>query len=132
MRLLLIFCLALNFLNLFAQNQRYIYEYKLVKDSTNKANQRIEMMYLDTSKEGSEYYSYTAYRSDSLVRAALEMELKATGMVNIKPNMKVDAERYSVSKTYPDFKTELHNRIGMNRYKIADERKLTWKILPDK
>lgn len=97
MRLLFIFCLALN-LNLFAQNQRYIYEYKLVKDSTNKANQRIEMMYLDTSKEGSEYYSYTAYRSDSLVRAALEMELKATGMVNIKPNMKVDAERYSVSK----------------------------------
>ncbi len=131
MRLLLIFCLALN-LNLFAQNQRYIYEYKLVKDSTNKANQRTEMMYLDTTKEGSEYYSYTAYHSDSLVRAALETELKATGMVNIKPNMKVDAERYSVSKTYPDFKTELHNRIGMNRYKIADERKLTWKILPDK
>ena len=131
MRLLLIFCLALN-LNLFTQNHRYIYDYKIIKDSTNKANQRTEMMYLDTTKEGSEYYSYTAYHSDSLVRAALETQLRATGIINIKPDMKVDAQRYSVSKTYPDFKTELHNRIGMKRYKIADERKLNWKILPDK
>lgn len=131
MRLLFIFCLGLS-LNLFAQNQRYIYEYKLVKDSTDKASQRSEMMYLDTSKEGSEYYSYTAYHSDSLVRAALETQLKATGMINIKSDMKKDGERYSVSKTYPDYKTELHNRIGMNRYKITEDRKLNWKILPDK
>lgn len=119
-------------LNLLSQNQRYIYEYKLIKDSTNKTSQRTEIMYLDTSKEASNYYSYTAFHSDSLVRANLEMQLKATGVINIKPNMRVDAERYSVSKTYPDFRTELHTRIGMDAYKILEDRKMNWNILPEK
>ncbi|WP_300675577.1 GLPGLI family protein [Soonwooa sp.] len=130
MRLIFIFCLAFS-INLFAQNQRYVYEYKLVKDSTDKANQRTEMMCLDTSKEGSRFYSYTAYHSDSLMRANLEMQLKATGVINVKSDMRIEAERYSVSKSYPDFKTELHNRIGMDSYKILDDRKLNWKILSD-
>lgn len=115
-----------------AQNQRYIYEYKVIKDSTDRDNVRNEMMYLDTSKKGSRYYSYTAYHADSLVRVNLEQQLKATGMINIKSDMKKEAERYSVSKTYPDYKVSLHNRIGMDNYKVSEDRKLNWKITGDK
>jgi len=115
-----------------AQNQRYIYEYKMIKDSADRDNIRNEMMFLDTFKEGSRYYSYTARHSDSLVNANLEQQLKATGMISVTSDMKKDAERYSVSKTYPDYKISFHNRVGMENYKVAEDRKLNWKITSDK
>lgn len=89
-------------------------------------------MYLDTSKEGSNFYSYTAYHGDSLVKADLEKQLKATGIINIKDGMRKDAERYSVSKIYPSFKMYLHNRIGRDAYKIIDDRTVSWKISAEK
>ncbi|MGV4414173.1 GLPGLI family protein [Chryseobacterium sp. T1] len=115
-----------------AQNQRYIYEYKIIKDSTDRDNVRNEMMFLDTSKEGSRYYSYTAYHSDSLMLVSLEQQLKATGMINIKSDMKKEAVRYSVSKTYPDYKVNLHNKIGTDNYNISEDRKFNWSITSDK
>lgn len=132
MRTLTILFSCLIGLGITAQNQRYIYEYKLIKDSTNRAEQRIETMYLDTSKEGSNFYSYTAYHGDSLVKADLEKQLKATGIINIKDGMRKGAERYSVSKIYPSFKMYLHNRIGRDAYKIIDDRTVSWKISAEK
>lgn len=132
MRTLTILFSCLIGLGITAQSQRYIYEYKLIKDSTNRAEQRIETMYLDTSKEGSNFYSYTAYHGDSLVKADLEKQLKATGIINIKDGMRKDAERYSVSKIYPSFKMYLHNRIGRDAYKIIDDRTVFWKISAEK
>lgn len=128
----LLFLFSMLSLGISAQNQRYIYEYKLIKDSTNKEDVRSEMMYLDTSKEGSRYYSYTAFHSDSLMRADLEKQLKATGQIQMKSDMKKEAVRYSVSKDYPDYRTYLHNRIGTDNYKVLEERKQNWKISPEK
>ena len=128
----LLFLFSIISFSVFAQNQRYIYEYKLIKDSTNKDDVRSEMMFLDTSKEGSRYYSYTAFHSDSLIRVNLEQQLKATGQIQIKSDMKKEAVRYTVSKNYPDYKTYLHNRIGTDNYKILEDRKLKWNILNDK
>lgn len=115
-----------------AQNQRYIYEYKIIKDSTDRNNVRNEMMFLDTSKEGSRYYSYTAHHSDSLMFVNMEQQLKATGMINVTSDMKKESERYSVSKTYPGYKVSLHNRVGMDNYNVSEDRKLNWKITSDK
>lgn len=115
-----------------AQNKRFIYEYKFISDSTNVDDVKTEMMFLDTTKDGSKYYSYTVFNSDSLMKADLEQQLKATGSINVKSDMRKGSVRYSVTKTYPDYKTNLHRRLGMDTYNISEDRKINWKILPEK
>ena len=115
-----------------AQNKRFIYEYKFISDSTNVDDVKTEMMFLDTTKDGSKYYSYTVFNSDSLMKADLEQQLKATGSINVKSDMRKGSVRYSVTKTYPDYKINLHRRLGMDAYNISDDRKINWKILLEK
>ncbi|WP_312420973.1 GLPGLI family protein [Epilithonimonas sp.] len=116
----------------FAQNKRFIYEYKFISDSTNLDGIKTEMMFLDTTKDGSKYYSYTVFNSDSLMKAEFEKQIAATGSMNVKPGMQKGSVRYSVTKTYPDYKINLHRRLGMDAYNIADDRKINWKILSEK
>ena len=116
----------------FAQNKRFIYEYKFIPDSTNLDDVKTEMMFLDTTKDGSKYYSYTVFNSDSIMKVDLEKQLAATGSINVKSDMQKGSVRYSVTKTYPDYKINLHRRLGMDAYNISDDRKINWKILPEK
>ena len=116
----------------FAQNKRFIYEYKFIPDSTNVDDVKTEMMFLDTTKDGSKYYSYTVFNSDSIMKVDLEKQLAATGSINVKSDMQKGSVRYSVTKTYPDYKINLHRRLGMDAYNISDDRKINWKILPEK
>ncbi|MDP9954904.1 GLPGLI family protein [Epilithonimonas hungarica] len=112
----------------FAQNKRFIYEYKFIPDSTNVEDVKTEMMFLDTTKDGSKYYSYTVFNSDSLMKADLEKQLAATGSINVRTDMQKGSVRYSVTKTYPDYKINLHRRLSMDAYNISDDRKINWKI----
>ncbi len=116
----------------FAQNKRFIYEYKFIPDSTNLEDLKTEMMFLDTTKDGSKYYSYTVFNSDSLMKVDLEKQLAATGSINVKSDMQKGSVRYSVTKTYPDYKINLHCRLGMDAYNISDDRKINWKISSEK
>ena len=116
----------------FAQNKRFIYEYKFIPDSTNVDDVKTEMMFLDTTKDGSKYYSYTVFNSDSIMKVDLEKQLAATGSINVKADLRKGDVRYSVTKTYPDYKINLHRRLGMDAYNISDDRKINWKILPEK
>ena len=116
----------------FAQNKRFIYEYKFIPDSTNVDDVKTEMMFLDTTKDGSKYYSYTVFNSDSIMKVDLEKQLAATGSINVKSDMQKGSVRYSVTKTYPDYKINLHRRLGMDAYNISDDRKINWKILSEK
>ena len=116
----------------FAQNKRFIYEYKFISDSTKIDDVKTEMMFLDTTKDGSKYYSYTVFNSDSIMKVDLEKQLAATGSINVKLDMQKGSVRYSVTKTYPDYKINLHRRLGMDAYNISDDRKINWKILSDK
>ncbi|MFC6268058.1 hypothetical protein [Frigoriflavimonas asaccharolytica] len=50
-----------------AQNQRFSYEYKFVKDSTAKDKITSEMMDLDITAKGSKFYSSTQKIADSLL-----------------------------------------------------------------
>ncbi|WP_312825578.1 GLPGLI family protein [Epilithonimonas sp.] len=115
-----------------AQNKRFIYEYKFISDSTNLEDVKTEMMLLDTTKDGSKYYSYTVFNSDSIMKVDLEKQLAATGSINVKSDMRKGDVRYSVTKTYPDYKINLHRRLGMDAYNISDDRKINWKISSDK
>lgn len=115
-----------------AQNKRFTYEYKFIPDSTNAAEVKTEMMNLDTSPSGSKFYSYTVYHADSISRIDLEKQLAATGMINIKADSRKGFVRYSVSKKYPKYETSLHNRLLMDKYRVADERPINWKISSEK
>ena len=115
-----------------AQNKRFIYEYKFIPDSTNAADVKTEMMFLDTSKEGSKYYSYTVFNSDSAMKVDLEKQLAATGSINVRSDMRKGEVRYAVTKTYPDYNVSLHRRFGMDAYNISDDRKINWKISSEK
>ena len=116
----------------FGQNKRFVYEYKFISDSTNTGDVKTEMMFLDTTKDGSKYYSYTVFNSDSIMKVDLEKQLKATGSINIKSDMRKGDVRYSVTKTYPDYRINLHRRLGVDAYNISDDRKINWKISSEK
>ena len=132
MKRLLTILFSLIFAFVLSQNKRFIYEYKFIPDSTNIADVKTEMMFLDTSKEGSKYYSYTVFNSDSLMKVDLEKQLAATGSINIRSDMRKGDVRYSVTKTYPDYKTNIHRRLSVDAYNISEDRKINWKISSEK
>lgn len=121
---------VINFLS--AQNQRFMYEYKLVSDSTNREDVKTEIMNLDTTPKGSKFYSYTSYKSDSLMRVDLEKQLKSTGSINIRTDQRKGIVRYTVAKNYTNGNIDFRTRIGMDAFRVAEERKIIWKIYPEK
>lgn len=118
--------------SIFAQN-RFFYDYKFIPDSTDKANVITEMMLLDIDKKGSNYYSQQKFLADSTSRADLERQLKLSpNNISINRTDKPGQVSYKVTKQYPDFKTYLFTRISSDSYKIEEDKKPEWKILPDK
>lgn len=118
--------------SIFAQN-RFFYEYKFIPDSTDKADVKKEMMLLDIDKNGSQYYSYDKFKSDSTNKADMEKQLRSnSGNFTINRKDKPGQVSYKVTKEYPAFKTYLFTRVSIDNYKISEDQKPEWKILPDK
>ncbi len=116
----------------FAQN-RFFYDYKFIPDSTDKANVLKEIMLLDIDKSGSKYYGQEKFIADSTSQADLERQLKLSpNSISISRNDKPGMITYKVTKQYPDFKTHLFTKISSDSYKIEEDKKPEWKILPDK
>jgi GLPGLI family protein len=116
-----------------AQINRFFYEYKFIPDSNNREDVKKEMMLLDISGKGSTYYSYEKYVSDSTIVAAVEKQAKSgSGNININRNEKSGQVNYKVVKDYPDFTTFLLTKISTDQYKVKEDRKPVWEILPDK
>ncbi|PWN71823.1 GLPGLI family protein [Chryseobacterium phosphatilyticum] len=116
-----------------AQVNRFFYEYKFIPDSDHKEEVKKEMMLLDIDKNGSHYYSQDTFVADSIGRAELEKQLKAGGgNISVNKREKPGQVSYKVSKSYPDFKTYLFRKISMDNYKIREDKKPEWKILPEK
>ncbi|MBT2619144.1 GLPGLI family protein [Chryseobacterium sp. ISL-6] len=123
-------------LSLFANGQvnRFYYDYKYISDSTNKADVKSDVMLLDIDKNGSKYYSREKFVSDSTAKADIAKQMKGGfgGSINIKKNIKPGMIFTSVTKTYPDYKVSLSERIGTTTYKISEDQKPEWKILSEK
>ena len=116
----------------FAQN-RFFYDYKFIPDSTDKAKVLSEIMLLDIDKSGSKYYGQEKFIADSTSQADLERQLKLSpNSISISRNDKPGMITYKVTKQYPDFKTHLFTKISSDSYKIEEDKKPEWKILPDK
>ncbi|MCL1672181.1 GLPGLI family protein [Elizabethkingia ursingii] len=117
---------------LYAQNQKFVYEYKFISDSTNASDIKSEITHLEVNPKGSLFYSYEVYKSDSLAKADMEKQLKATNSINVKTNMRKGRFRDRIYKSYPDFKMTQESSTTGKALKIIDDRKLDWKILSDK
>ena len=119
-----VFC----FLNvaLLAQNQRFAYEYKFITDSTKIDDVNSELMYLDIAKKGSKFYSQKNNIADSIHQDRVKKGIRDFTGIDY------GSVSYVVEKSYPDFKIDFFNNLDMNKYKVSDNRKMDWKILPQK
>lgn len=116
-----------------AQTNRFFYEYKFIPDSNNKEDVKKEMMLLDINKNGSAYYSHNKFVADSTSRADLEKQIKSgSGSISVNRRDRPGQVSYKITKDYPDFKTYLFTNISTDKYKIREDQKPEWKILPDK
>ncbi|MBP1163600.1 MULTISPECIES: GLPGLI family protein [unclassified Chryseobacterium] len=116
-----------------AQVNRFFYEYKFIPDSNNKQEVKTEMMLLDIDKNGSSYYSRDKFVADSIGKAELEKQLKAGGgNISVNRRERPGLVSYKVTKQYPDFKTYLFKNVSTDKYKIKEDQKPEWKILPEK
>ncbi|WP_332027799.1 GLPGLI family protein [Kaistella sp.] len=120
-------------LMLSAQNNRLIYEYKFAPDSTKTDSLKTEWMYLDINKKGSKFYSKSTFESDSIVQESIKKQL-ASGMKNVSISRQRQGGEinYEVEKTYPEYKTYLIASVGNDAYKVLEDRKINWKIAPEK
>ncbi|SFT38862.1 GLPGLI family protein [Chryseobacterium formosense] len=116
----------------FAQN-RFFYDYKFIPDSTDRSKVLNEVMLLDIDKTGSKYYGQQKFIADSTSRADLEKQLKLSpNNISMNRRDKPGQVNYKVTKEYPDFKTHLFTNISSDSYKVEEDKKPEWKILPDK
>ncbi|MFL9832478.1 GLPGLI family protein [Chryseobacterium terrae] len=111
---------------IFAQNQRFSYEYKYITDSTKTNNVSSEIMYLDVAKKGSKFHSQKMSIADSIQQD--RMRKKTGDFKGIDYGM----VPFVVEKSYPDFKINFLNNLGVTKYKVSDDREMNWKILPEK
>lgn len=120
---------------LFSQNQRFMYEYTYIPDSTDIKDIRTELMYLDVTPKFSKFYSAETYKSDSIAKALLDKQISATGGVDDTPKGTTGNKssiKYTVIKDYSKNNLFFITRIGNYKYKVKDNRKISWTLLPDK
>lgn len=131
MKKLLLFTLFIS--ALFSAQNRFIYEYKFVPDSTSSENVEKELMYLDITKNGSVYYSRDVFVRDSTMHAEMDKQMKAGNFnIDLKSVGNKGKVGYKVTKNYPKNKVYLNTRIASDPYKVLEDRVLDWKILPEK
>lgn len=105
----------------FGQNKQFLYEYKFIPDSTNKANVRSEIMVLNVLKDRSEYYSTVRYASDSAQAADSKK-----GIISMPAD--VESVNEWVTK-YPNSNQLTHTTFMVwDKYKVKQDVELKWKL----
>ncbi|SHL31446.1 GLPGLI family protein [Chryseobacterium contaminans] len=123
------------FIKLFSQNQRFIYEYEYISDSTNIQDKRNELMYLDITPGFSRFYSGATFKNDSISKAIFDKQMKATGKIeNMQQSAasKSNTIKYTVIKDYSDNKLFFITRMGRTKYNVSDNRTIQWTVHPEK
>jgi GLPGLI family protein len=130
------YLILLAFLGVFANAQvnRFFYDYKYISDSTNRVEVKNDVMFLDIDKNGSKYYSREKFVTDSTMKADIAKQMKGGfgGSINIKKNIKPGAISSTVTKKYPEYSVSFSENIGNTTYKMPEDQKPEWKILPEK
>ncbi|MBT2619698.1 GLPGLI family protein [Chryseobacterium sp. ISL-6] len=100
----------------YCQSNRFVYEYKSVKD-TIKNDTTKAVMYLDVYKEGSIFYDVQNFKNDSI--ASIQ-------------NEKLSSFENRVYKKYPNYDVSLIVSLYGDIYIVSDLRKMDWKISSEK
>ncbi|AZA73145.1 GLPGLI family protein [Chryseobacterium indoltheticum] len=129
LNIILIFILTASLF--FAQNQRFTYEYSYKMDSLNKENVEKEMMNLDITKEGSNFYSALLLTKDSLFTAEVEKGKASQSVVIDMRKIKQAKVNFRVSKAYPGLETVYHSSINATNIAVKEQNKINWAIFPD-
>lgn len=116
---------------LFAQNQRFTYEYSFKMDSLHKENVEKEIMNLDITKEGSHFYSALLITRDSLFKAEFEKGKASQSMVIDMRKIKRAKVNFRVSKTYPNLETIYHTSLNASNVALKENHKINWTIFPE-
>ena len=110
-----------------AQNHRFVYQYIFVKDSLHHENKENELMNLDIHPEKSIFYSAVNAKADSTLASRKNNSPKDLAGITFGKIRDV------IEKKYPDYSITQISKIGpTDVYKLKDERKSVWKILPEK
>ncbi len=118
-----------------AQNHRFMYTYTFVKDTLDKSNVAKELMYLDISKDGSSFYSRDVFVADSIRFADFEKQIKTTGSMRVTSSFSTNKQasvKDKVLKNYAKQEVVLESKMGRDEFHVAEDRKLVWKISPEK
>ena len=116
---------------LFAQNQRFVYEYSYKIDSLNRDHIEKEIMNLDVTGEGSNFYSALLITRDSLFNAEFEKGKVSQSIVIDMRKIKSPKVNFRVSKSYPSLETTYHASVNASNLAVKDENKINWKIYPE-
>ncbi|NML68224.1 GLPGLI family protein [Chryseobacterium sp. RP-3-3] len=127
--ILLIFIFASSFL--FAQNQRFTYEYSFKMDSLHKENVEKEIMNLDITKGGSNFYSALLITRDSLFKTEFEKGKALQSMVIDMRKIKKAKVNFRVSKAYPNLETIYHTSLNASNVALKENHKINWTIFPE-
>lgn len=116
-----------------AQNQRFTYEYKFVRDSTEKDKSEAEIMVLNVFSKGSHFYSKDVFESDSIMDAEVKKQSRGDNFhIDLKGFKAKGRVRYQIEKSYPDYSVNFFTQLGSNDYLIQEGRTQNWKILAEK
>ena len=113
---------------IFGQKNQFIYEYKFKMDSLNRNKSESELMILETSKEGSKFYSHVQFVYDSTITATFKKADMTKQNHFDFTGLKSSKIKFTVSKKYPTYNTLLRTFIGSIRLTIENDKKLDWKI----
>lgn len=115
----------------FAQNQRFTYEYSFKMDSLHKENVEKEIMNLDITKEGSNFYSALLITKDSLFKAEIDKGKASQSMVIDMRKIKRAKVNFRVSKGYPNLETIYHTSLNASNVALKENHKINWTIFPE-
>lgn len=108
-----------------AQNQRFLYD--------SKSYGKSEVFALDVGISGSRFHSFENHRIDSLKNLEAERQFKEQGyfFINNKELDNILFTKNYITKTYPDFQTDLFTKLGLYNYKVTDNRQINWQFSPE-
>lgn len=109
-----------------AQNQRFIYEYKYVPDSTKVDSVLAENMRLTIFKDHSEFLSEMKAKRDSAVVKSSQKNNGKVGTDLSPGNIKM-----FVWKNKSNIKNYSTEFVGMESYKVTDETEFNWTLIDE-
>ncbi len=110
---------------LFAQNKMFLYDYKFIPDSTNRARIENRIMALNIDQNKSEFYEVARFQSDSTLAADSKK-----GLFSMPPNKNMIDERIVKSKN--STKIDFIKALGLDsKYFVTQDVILNWKLLPE-